>query len=368
MSTELQLFKCPSCGATLEIPAGQKMMKCTYCNSSVIVPGEGDSGSTVEQSTDTFDAGGCSRLGRNIALAAAALLVAGAIGVFVLLKQHGCGIASRPFADSVLAFGQKGIGAGMLNDPRSVGVDHDGKIYAGDFNDGRVNIFDATGKFLRLIHLGNDTCIRSMAVAPDGTLYLSYDGKIHRLNAKGNDTQLGYADEYGHPVYFDSIVLGTDGSLVAACQSEKIIRFGPDGTVNLTIPKAFSSVTGHMELDVKLAVDGLGNIYALGTFNNLVLKYNANGKYVDQFGGKTEHPAEGVDEGRFQAAEAITVDGHGRIFVSDIWGIQVFDDSGRFLKFFKLDGVAFGMAFDLSNDLYVASNKPAIIKLRIQAP
>jgi hypothetical protein len=451
MSNAPRLCQCPACGAALEIRAGQKILKCTYCKSSVIVPGEGDlaasrgipdeaisikkvvelvrSGKKIEAirvfrettlaslaeakdvvdaiehgeaiditsflspetsrepSWDARDAAVRSRPGKTIAITlavSALLLVAGMIGIFVLQKQQKGGAASKPFtnlvskplaklvskpfADPVLTFGKKGTGPGMLNDPRHVGVDRDGNIYAADYGDGRINVFDATGKFQRLVSLGKKTYIQGMSAAPDGTLYLSYEGKIHRLGVQGSDTLLSHKDESGHPIHFTSIALGADGSLVAAGHGERIVRFGPGGKVNLVIAQAFTSVTGDSELKIQLAVDGLGNIYALGAFNTLVFKYSPDGKYLDQFGGKTENPARGVDKGRFQAPDAIAVDGHGRVYVSDIWGIQVFDANGRFLEFFKVDGVAFGMAFDLNNDLYIASNKPAVIKLRIQAP
>lgn len=136
----------------------------------------------------------------------------------------------------------------------------------------------------------------------------------------------------------------------------------------MTIPEVFSAVTDHPELDMMLAVDGLGNIYVLGSFNTLVLKYSSEGRYLDQFGGDTQHPAEGVDPGRFQAPDAIAVDGYGRIYVSDVWGVQVFDSNGQFLDFFEVEGVAFGMIFDLDNNLYIASNTPRIIKYQIQRP
>jgi hypothetical protein len=427
-------------------------MKCTYCKSSVIVPGDGDheaadsianktagiekvitlvrSGQKIEaikvfrevtqtslaqakRAVDALELGEAIDITRFLsseaiggqslndlntdgrssprkligcAVAAASLLIAGVTVMIIFLTQkkndtvnthlagpreafeQRSGITSKPFADPVLTFGQKGIGPGMLNDPRYVGADRNGNIFAGDYSDGRINVFDATGKFLQQINIGKKTIIQGMAATPDGTLYISYNGKIHRLDAQGNDTLQSHTDKNGHLIYFENITLGADGSLVAAGQGEQIIRFDPKGAVNLVIPRAFSSVTEDSELDIHLAVDGLGNIYALGSFNTLVLKYSPEGKYLDQFGGKTQHPAEGVDPGRFQAPDTIAVDGHGRIYVSDIWGIQVFGSNGQYLQFFKVDGVAFGMAFDLNNDLYIASNKPAIIKLRIQAP
>ncbi|PYK32305.1 MAG: hypothetical protein DME57_00335 [Verrucomicrobia bacterium] len=55
------------------------------------------------------------------------------------------------------------------------------------------------------------------------------------------------------------------------------------------------------------------------------------------------------------AASSIAVDGKGRVFVSDIQGIQVFDSDGRFVTGFRPDGVASGMTFNDQNALLVVS-------------
>ncbi len=51
---------------------------------------------------------------------------------------------------------------------------------------------------------------------------------------------------------------------------DDIVRFNAQGQVVRTIRAAISSVTEESELDTHVAVDGLGNIYALGTFSNAV--------------------------------------------------------------------------------------------------
>ena len=441
MSDNVELLKCPACGVSLDPPAGQSIVKCPYCQSTVMIPRAsidmGNTGTNADrnmarvvqliQSDNKLEAIKLFRQLTNASLADAKntvemigrgesvdithLTIAGltppdmpesntppqppstpiwdipvqsskagprrkgnvftalargflAIGVIVAVVVA---VRTLAFARPSLSFGKEGTGAGMLNDPRHVGVDRNGNIYAGDYGDGRINIFDAHGKFLQLINLGPKTYLEGVAVTPDGILYLSYKGEIHRRDSQGNDTLLNYANG-SNPVYFEDIALGSDGSLVATDENEEIIRFNPNGSVDLVISQVFSSVTGEDELDIHLAVDGLGNIYALGTFNNLVLKYSPEGKYIDQFGGETTHPAEGVDHGRFEAPDTLTVDGYGRIFVSDIWGIQVFNSNGQYLKFFTVNGVAFGMTFDLDNNLYIASNTPKIIKLTIKKP
>jgi sugar lactone lactonase YvrE len=63
--------------------------------------------------------------------------------------------------------------------------------------------------------------------------------------------------------------------------------------------------------------------------------------------------------------QAIAVDGQGRIYVSDIKGIQVFDSNGRYLETFNVEGnVAFGMVFNDKNELFVAA-RTQVIKYRL---
>jgi len=266
------------------------------------------------------------------------------------------------FARQALAFGEKGSGPGLFDDPRYVASDATGNIYVGNYQDGRIQVFDKQGQFQRQVNLG-ETILRGMAASPDGRLFLAHDGKVTIYSADGQPE-----GAIAYDGYLDNIALGADGSLYAVSDGETLLRFSPDGSLTLEIPDAISSISGDSELNTKIAVDGLGNLYALGSFNSAVFIFDSNGNFLDRFGGETETPAQGVDPGHFQAVDAIAVDGYGRIFVSDVWGVQVFDSAGQYLDFFEVDGVAFGMVFDLENNLLVASNTPRIYKFEIQAP
>ncbi len=150
----------------------------------------------------------------------------------------------------------------------------------------------------------------------------------------------------------NDVVVTATGNLAASDNGsgDDILIFNTTGSVSLTITNAISGQSGNGELDTRLAVDGLGNIYALGTFNNAVFKFSPDGKFLNSFG------SQGNQAGQFQAVEAIAVDGQGQVYVSDIKGIQVFDPNGRYLKTIQLpDGVPFGMAFDQKGNLVVTS-------------
>jgi len=127
-----------------------------------------------------------------------------------------------------------------------------------------------------------------------------------------------------------------------------------NGKVTRTIPGAISSASGDSELNTRVATDGLGNIYALGTFNNAVFKFGPDGKFLTRFGKQGNEP------GQISAGHAIAVDGKGRVFVADIKGVQVFDSDGRYLTVFKPDGVASGMVFNDKNELLIAARNKVV--------
>ncbi|MCJ7722729.1 MAG: ribosomal protein L7/L12, partial [Anaerolineales bacterium] len=127
------------------------------------------------------------------------------------------------FARPILTFGEQGSGAGMLDDPRSIAVDGDGNIYVADYSDGRVQAFDATGKFLNLISVGAKNYIGGMAASRDGTLYIAYGSDIWIYNGKTSQAlgKIEYTDDH----YFDDVTIGADGSIYTVSRGEDILRF-----------------------------------------------------------------------------------------------------------------------------------------------
>jgi DNA-binding beta-propeller fold protein YncE len=256
------------------------------------------------------------------------------------------------FARLTTSFGGEGTGPGLLTDPRSIAVDGEGNIYIADYSDGRIQRFNATGKYQSIWNLGDDSYIADIAASRDGTVYLPFKGRIQRY--EGSTGALLGPMEFAEEYYFDYVVLTPDGKLVVIENDETILRFDGQGNLELSIPDAISSVSGDSELDTRLAVDGLGNIYALGTFNNAVFKFSPEGKFITRFGSDGDEP------GQFRAPSALAVDGKGRVYVSDFKGIQVFDSEGRYLDKIDTEGFVFGLAIGNNNQLFAVSNKPKV--------
>jgi streptogramin lyase len=274
---------------------------------------------------------------------------------FMPSTSNGGGSSASPtgFASVSLEFGSEGIGPGQFKDARSIGVDGEGRIYVAEYIGGRVQVFDAQGKFLHGWMVDRKMPLRGMAVDRKGNVYITQKGVITRYegttgNPSGELRAAGVSR-------FDDVVATQDGGLLASAYAggaDDIVRFNSNGQVVQTIRKAISGQTEDSELDMRLASDGLGNIYALGTFNRAVFKFTREGRFVTRIGGEGEQP------GQFRAPLAITVDGQGRIFVSDTKGIQVFDTDGRYLDVFKVPNhVAFGLIFNDRNELLSASRE-----------
>jgi uncharacterized Zn finger protein (UPF0148 family) len=260
-----------------------------------------------------------------------------------------------PFARQVLSFGAEGIGPGLFKDARSVAVDVDRNIYVGEYTGGRVQVFDAAGEFVIQWLVDPELPLRGLDVDKDGVVYVVQGGQIHRFNGMTGE-MLGTID-YPGGRGFDDVAVTADGGLVAAWYGNRddIVRFDGKGQVTWSLPQAISGQSGESELNSRVAVDGLGNVYALGTFNDAVFKFNSQGNFLNRFGGAGKEP------GQFRAPSSIAVDGQGRVFVGDILGIQVFDSNGRYLERIGVKGVPSGLAFNDDGGLFVAARTQVFV-------
>jgi len=381
-------FDCPKCGAPVafqpptDFGESKPTLRCDYCHSQLIAPDElaGRPAQVVRIEFGSPSVGKASKW--------LWLFIAGpVVGViFVVLIAFGVlaprfysemrtikepPSPNRPntptkekrnsFATELLTFGSEGIGPGMFTDGRSIAVDGAGKIYVGEYTGGRIQVFDSAGKFLSQWSIGDrKTILRGLTIDRKGTVYVAQGGKIVRYAGETGE-KLGEVSYERSGA--DDVASTADGGLVAAWHSGKddIVAFDANGKVVRTIPAAISGASGDSELSMRVAVDGVGNIYALGRFNNGVFKFGRDGKFVNRFGSGGDQP------GQLRAPYSIAVDGYGRVYVGDIKGIQVFDANGRYLNILEQKGMAFGMVFNDKNELFVIA-RDRVIKYAVPAP
>lgn len=378
-----QTFDCPKCGAPVTFERSRDpynartTVRCDYCHSQLIAPNE-LAGQPAQVVRIHLSGGKFPKfLWLLLAIPIVILILGGLAAVGILAPTFysvsrprteptktaplGGPVKESPnsFANVLLDFGSEGIGPGMFTDARSIAVDGAGRIYVGEYQGGRIQVFDPAGKFVTQWSIGDrKTILRGLAADRKGVVYAAHGGAIVRYAGESGE-KLGEL-EYERSG-FDDVAIGADGGVVAAWQSNRddIVTFDPNGKLVRTIPAAISGASGDSELSMRVAVDGAGYIYALGRFNDAVFKFARDGKFMTRFGD------DGDQAGQFRAPYSIAVDGHGRVYVGDMKGIQVFDANGRYLTLLKLKGMAFGMVFNDQNELFVIA-RDHVVKFAVQ--
>ena len=388
----LKTFDCPKCGAPVnyeqDVIGANLTARCPYCNSQLSVPDEMRGRPAQVISHVNIDLRNTGSKATKVILLIVLIPVIGviiaaiAMGGFLvpLLSRARTPITSpvapptrkgptalggktepNAFATTTLDFGSEGIGPGMFKDARAIAVDGSGKIYVGEYIGGRIQVFDADGKFITQWMVDTKMPLTGMAADRNGVVYVVQSGTISRHDGETGNLlgKVTYSEGWG----FDDVRVAADGGMVASWYKNRddIVRFSPSGQVLRTIRAAISSVTEESELDTHVAIDGLGNIYALGSFSNAVFKFSPEGKFVTRFGDA------GDQAGQFRAPQAIAVDGKGRVYVSDFKGVQVFDSNGRYLTTFDSAGIASGMVFNDKNELFIAA-RTHVLRLALKEP
>ncbi len=392
-----QTFQCPSCGAALVAQGAARQVKCPYCGTQVIVP---DSLRTPQAAPQAWPpqvvvqvpaapvrpAGRPSMLGCGVTmglLVVTGLVIAGyltfaqrdfvtspTININIPVEAI-TAVADQPFSEAtrapsptetpgfasvVLQFGSKGTGAGFFDDARGIAADGDGNIYVSEYTSGRVQRFDPAGTFLSSWQTPGKTPLRGLAADRGGNVYVVRGGVI--LKYKGADGTLLATFKGEDEDNFDDVAVFADGSLEAVSYHNRddLVHLDAEGHVLSRIPAAIGGQSDQPELQTRIAVDGQGTIFALGTFNNAVFKFSPDGKFVTRFG------SQGSEPGQFGAPLAIAVDNQSRVYVGEGSRIQVFDPNGRYLAQIDRAGSGLGLCFTSRNELLVAA-RDHVLKL-----
>jgi serine/threonine-protein kinase len=258
-------------------------------------------------------------------------------------------------ATITLEFGSEGTGTGKFDDLRYVTVDESGNIYTGEYSSGRIQKFDATGKYLTSWIPDSKTPLRGLTVDRNGNVYVVRQGKVLKFDSDGKLLKT-FGGTFS---YYDDVTLLPDGNLLVAATSaasDDIVKVNASsGTESNRIKSAISSQSDQAELDMRLAVDGLGNIYALGSFNRAVFVFSAAGKFQNRFG-------------EFESPDGITVDGQGNIYVSDFGEIKVFNKVGQPIGSIAVPNRQnFQIAITADNDLFIAA-RDRVYQMKINLP
>ena len=265
--------------------------------------------------------------------------------------------AETSIAQEILKFGGEGTGAGKFNDNRTIAVDADGKIYSADYFGGRIQVFDAGGNFQTQIMADTTRTVDALATDRKGNLFVLQGYDVFRINKETGENLGKYRVDSA-----TDLAIGLDGKIYVTT------RF--DGTITVLSADGVKLNPIQIGKDLNLrniqqiAVDGTGSLYLLEGINSAIFKLSPDGKLLTRFGGRSNGPSDKAPKAMFSGTpDDLAIDSQGRLYVSQISRISVFDPNGNFLNDFKTTQ-AFGMALNDKDELFVAS-RPFVVKYKV---
>lgn len=377
-------IRCPSCGASVRLKPGELSTSCPYCDSSIALPESPADpfpkppAETPQEifprgvTVTTVDPAAAGRSCRRAALSLGIVMLAG-IGslVFFLTKTSDVvehvvdrvtrhtGVTSGSGRETDPGFGGRGTGPGLFTDACCIAIDAQGHIFVGERETGRIQVFDTGGTYLSQWTFGSpdDRWLGSLAVSRDGRAYIVSGSDLFVYDGMTGDSlgMLDHPDGWG----FDDVTACPDGSVLASWYKNRddIIRFEPDGTVDLLIREAISGQSGDSELSTQVAVDGLGNIFAYGEFNGSIFLFSPDGRFQTRFGSEGDRP------GQFTWLSCIAADDQGNLWVSDSGRLMVFDGTGLYLDSFDPGVSIDDMVIGDGNVLYGLTTDEGVVTI-----
>lgn len=197
---------------------------------------------------------------------------------------------------------------------------------------------------LRIVLPYADAEPRGIAVAPDGALYVA-DSALHRIwsvtpNGVVGDFWGDYGVEAGHFNTPWDLALGDGGSLyVADTWNHRIQRLDDAGDPLLAwgrlaqVDAGDPTGQGGFLGPRGVAAGADGRLYVADTGNHRVQIFDAEGRFLSEFGGVGMGLPDG-EQGVLREPAGLALGPEGEVFIADAWArrIQVFDANGVYLR------------------------------------
>ncbi|XP_066270090.1 tripartite motif-containing protein 3-like [Branchiostoma lanceolatum] len=241
-----------------------------------------------------------------------------------------------------LTFGGVGSQPGQFMRPSGVTVSEEGEIFVADSQNKRIQVFTLQGTFVRQFPtiLSDGQKIGPSDVAMDGEGNLWVMGFTNLADFAVQYTKQGRVLRkfhlqktwWGRGVAMDTrrnhilITRTTTGHW--SHPHGEVLVYRPDGTLVRTVGQQ-----QEMKNPVYITVDGEGRILVSDYDNGCVYVYNQDGQFLFQFGGF------GSGEGQLQDPRGICTDRAGNVIVVDRGNsrLEMFDKTGRFIKHITTD-------------------------------
>ena len=376
-----RVLACPTCNASLPEEARPgASITCEYCGNNVLVPGQQHAPHPHQQPppqapAPVFVVGQLPDYGQTVRTARSGCLGVTVIIIVVVVALAGVGIAiatrviggvSDSIADGLggggpeptVAFGSSGTGVGQFDDAREIAVDGEGFVYVGEFASRRVQRFTREGEVSGqwIVETADEVPLSELTASRDGTVIAGVGFDLYRFRGSTGDPLGQIAADPNAVLQFYSAAapLPDGGTLVVRSDGPTtLIWLSREGQVTRQVMPDLSPA----ERIDRIAVDGQGTIYALGTRlmrgtpQPGVLIFDREGTFQSFFGGQGDEP------GQFRLTLGLAVDNQSRVAVSGLGGVQLFDSGGRFLEQIDVNPTPYGLAFDSENLLWVSTGQ-----------
>ncbi len=279
----------------------------------------------------------------------------------------------------VRTWGSEGSGPGQFLRPRGIAVAPDGSVYVADSGNHRIQKFTADGQWVtawgsfggcpeQTPSPGTFCEPWGVAVGPDGAVYVA-DLWAHRVQKFSPDgeflAQWGFSSNYGadlRPGAFygpRGVAIAPDGTVYVTDTGNKRVQvFTADG-VYLRMWGSVGSSPGQLNEPVGIALGPDGNLYVADTWNYRVQVLDPLGQPVRQW------PIAGWNNPMAEEKPYLAVDRAGLVYVTDPghYRVLVFSAEGEYLYSFGQFGfettgfvLPMGVAVGPDGALYVTDS------------
>ena len=236
----------------------------------------------------------------------------------------------------LLAFGERGLSAGMFDGPWGVAVNERNEIAVTDRYNNRVQIFSSDGTYLRSFGSMGDQ--EGEFNEPTGIAYLNngnivvadtFNNRLQIFTEQGEYlTQIGGEGNVDHQFNYPwGVSVDSDGNIIVADSNNKLIKiFTPSGQ--------FLRKFGGEDLLVDPIHCIQKDQYFIVSDNgdHSIQVFNTEGDFLYKFEN------EGEGDGEFNKPKFLSVDKAGHLMVCDFenYRVQVLELNGKFITKFKL--------------------------------
>jgi ABC-type Fe3+ transport system permease subunit/sugar lactone lactonase YvrE len=268
--------------------------------------------------------------------------------------------------ERVEVIGGKGTGPGRFSKPRSVAVDADGKLYVVDMT-GRVQRFGVDGRWEMLWQMPETTIGRpkGMDAVAGGGVWL-VEPHYHRVNRFSPDGTLtaqwgSHGLEPGQLWFPRAIAVATDGTCFVSeyGKRERIQRFRSDTGEYMGSFGGEGTEPGRLNRAEGLGIGPAGEVYVADSCNHRIQVFAADGRLLRAYGKAGQEP------GEFSYPYDVRVDAEGRQYVCEFGNsrVQVLGPDDRPLEVLGGPGALpnemnnpWSLCLDGAGNLYVADS------------